>query len=88
MDRDEQADAIGNHQAGVEGEIDPIADHPTIDDLAAGTGKGEDKEPQRRTRRGFVASLPLSESLNPKRGKQEKRFPNRSTQQKRSWIPR
>ena len=72
MDRDGQADAIGYDKTRVEREIDPIANHPAIDHLATGTGKGEDKEPERRPRRRFVASLPLSERLNPESWKQEK----------------
>jgi hypothetical protein len=46
MDRDGQADAIGHHETRVEREIDPIANNPAIDHLAAGPGKGEDEKPQ------------------------------------------
>jgi hypothetical protein len=42
MDRDDQADAIGNYQTSIEREIDPVADHRAIDHLATGTRKGED----------------------------------------------
>jgi hypothetical protein len=65
MNRDGQADAIGYDKARVEREIDPVANHPAIDHLATGTRKGQDKEPERRPRRRFVASLPLSQCLNP-----------------------
>ena len=72
MDRDDQTNAVGNYQTSIEREIDPVADHRAIDHLATGTRKGEDKEPERRARHGFMASLPLSERLNPESWKQEK----------------
>ena len=72
MDDDGQANAIGHHETHVEREVDPIANHPAIDYLATGPGKGEDEKPERRPRRRFVAGLPLSERLNPESWKQEK----------------
>jgi hypothetical protein len=72
MDRNDQADAIGNDQTSIEREIDPVANHPAIDHLATSTRKGQDKKPERRRRRGFVASLPLSKCLNPESWQQQK----------------
>ncbi len=77
MDRHRQAERIRDHEAGVEQEVDPVSQHPTINDLPGDPDECQDEEPECRCRGVLVPILPLLVGLQSEGGDQYRACPNR-----------
>ena len=75
MDRKRQAEGVGDDETGIEDEVDPVAQHPAINDLAGDPDEGQNEEPERRGGGVLVPILPLLVGLQPERGEQDEGAP-------------
>ena len=60
MNRQRQTESIGDDQAGIEHEVDPVTQHPAIDDLAGDSDESQDEEPERLRRVRVRADSPTA----------------------------